>query len=104
MIIGGQLIRAGDVATLALPSANRDSDFIADPDVFDLTRQPQAHLTFGHGIHQCLGQQLARLEMSVALPALLRRFPSLSLAAPVNKLIFRADGPVNGVRELPVRW
>ncbi|HEX3207286.1 MAG TPA: cytochrome P450, partial [Propionibacteriaceae bacterium] len=67
MTIGGELIRAGDVAMVSLPSANRDPDFMADSDVFDVTRQPQAHLTFGHGIHQCLGQQLARLEMSVAL-------------------------------------
>ena len=104
MIIGNQLIQAGDVAMVSLPSANRDVDFMADPDVFDVTRQPQAHLTFGHGIHQCLGQQLARLEMSVALPALLQRFPTLSLAASVTELTFRGDGPVNGVRELPVTW
>jgi len=104
MIIGDQLIQAGDVAMVSLPSANRDVDFIADPDLFDVTRQPQAHLTFGHGIHQCLGQQLARLEMSVALPALLQRFPTLSLAASVTELTFRGDGPVNGVRELPVTW
>jgi len=104
MIIRGQLLGAGDVAMVSLPSANRDSDFMANPDVFDVTRQPQAHLTFGHGIHQCLGQQLARLEMSVALPALLRRFPTLSLAASPADLTFRGDGPVNGVQELPVRW
>lgn len=104
MTIGGQLIRAGDVAMVSLPSANRDPDFMADADMFDVTRQPQAHLTFGHGIHQCLGQQLARLEMSVALPALLQRFPTLSLAASEADLRFRGDGPVNGVRELPVRW
>jgi cytochrome P450 len=104
MTIGGQPIRAGDVAMVSLPSANRDPDFMTDADVFDVTRQPQAHLTFGHGIHQCLGQQLARLEMSVALPALLQRFPTLSLAAAETDLHFRGDGPVNGVRELPVRW
>ena len=104
MIIGGQTMQAGDIATVSLPAANRDADFMTDPDVFDVTRQPQPHLTFGHGIHQCLGQQLARLEMSVALPALLRRFPNLSLAASVTDLTFRGDGPVNGVRELPVSW
>ena len=104
MAIGGQAIRTADVAMVSLPSANRDPDFMADADVFDVTRQPQAHLTFGHGIHQCLGQQLARLEMSVALPALLQRFPTLSLAASETDLQFRGDGPVNGVRELPVRW
>src|SRR5215211_758792 len=88
MIIGGETLEAGDVAMVSLPSANRDADFLADPDVFDVSRQPQAHLTFGHGIHQCLGQQLARLEMSVAFPALLQRFPTLSLAAAVDDLSF----------------
>jgi cytochrome P450 len=92
------------VAIVSLPSANRDPDFVADPDLFAVTRQPQAHLTFGHGIHQCIGQQLARLEMSVALPALLQRFPTLSLAASQDDLSFRGNGPVNGVRQLPVRW
>ncbi len=81
MTIGGQPMRPGDVAMVSLPSANRDPAFMADAGVLDVTRQPQAHLAFGHGIHQCLGQQLARLEMSVALPALLQRFPTLSLAA-----------------------
>jgi cytochrome P450 len=104
MTIGGQLLLAGDVVMVSLPSTNRDPDFMADADVLDLTRQPQAHLTFGHGIHQCLGQQLARLEMSVALPALLQRFPNLSLAASETELTFRADGPINGVRALPVTW
>jgi cytochrome P450 len=104
MTIGNQLLRIGDVVMVSLPSTNRDPDFMADADVLDVTRQPQAHLAFGHGIHQCLGQQLARLELSVALPALLQRFPTLSLAAPEADLIFRADGPVNGIRALPVRW
>lgn len=104
MTIGGQRMRAGDVVMVSLPSTNRDPDFMADADVLDVTRQPQAHLAFGHGIHQCLGQQLARLEMSVALPALLQRFPTLSLAASEADLTFRADGPVNGIRALPVRW
>ena len=104
MTIGGQPLRAGDVVMVSLPSTNRDPDFMAHADVLDVTRQPQAHLAFGHGIHQCLGQQLARLELSVALPALLQRFPTLSLAAPEAVLIFRADGPVNGIRTLPVRW
>ena len=52
--------------TIALNAANRDGDRFADPDALDVTRPPTGHLSFGHGVHQCLGQQLARTEMSVA--------------------------------------
>lgn len=51
---------------VSLPSANRDADFLADADVFNVRRVPGPHLAFGHGIHHCLGHQLARMEMSVA--------------------------------------
>jgi cytochrome P450 len=102
--IGGQAIAAGEMVVVALPSANRDTDFLPDADVFDVRRAPGPHLTFGHGIHQCLGQQLARMEMSVAFPALLNRLPDLRIAAQVSDLTFRSNGPVNGVRTLPVAW
>lgn len=102
--IGGQLIPAGDMVVVALPSANRDTAFLADADRFDVTRAPGPHIAFGHGIHQCLGQQLARMEMAVALPALLRRFPGLRLDGPEDALRFRDQGPVNGVRTLPLTW
>src|SRR4029450_11424687 len=62
MIIGDQHIQAGDIAMVSLPSANRDADFMPDPDVFDVTRQPQGHLTFGDGMHQCLGKPVARVQ------------------------------------------
>jgi cytochrome P450 len=102
--IGGQPISAGEMVVVALPSANRDPAFLADADRFDVTRAPGAHVAFGHGIHQCLGQQLARMEMAVALPALLRRFPGLRLDGPQEALRFRDQGPVNGVRALPLSW
>jgi cytochrome P450 len=102
--IGGRPIPAGDMVMVALPSANRDTAFLADADRFDVTRPPGAHVAFGHGIHQCLGQQLARMEMAVALPALLRRFPGLRLDGPEEALRFRDRGPVNGVRALPLTW
>jgi cytochrome P450 len=102
--VGDQLIPAGDVVVVALPSANRDTALTTTPDRFDITRKPGPHLAFGHGIHQCLGQQLARLEMAVAVPALLARFPDLHLAGPASELAYRTDAPVNGLRSLAVAW
>jgi cytochrome P450 len=76
-----------------------------DPDMLDLRRPAGGHLAFGHGAHQCLGQQLARIVMRVAFPALLSRFPTLRLAAPAEELSLRT-GPsqVYGVHSLPVTW
>jgi cytochrome P450 len=102
--IGGETIAAGEMVTVSLPSANRDAEFLADADVFDVRRAPGPHLTFGHGIHQCLGQQLARMEMSVAFPAMLNRLPNLRLTTSESELTFRPNAPVNGVRALPIMW
>jgi cytochrome P450 len=102
--IGGQHFSAGDLITVALPSANRDDTLLVDPDVFDVTRVPGPHIAFGHGIHQCLGQQLARMELAIAFPALFRAFPELKLAVPETELQFRLYGAVNGLRSLPVTW
>jgi cytochrome P450 len=71
----------------------------------DLRRQDGGHLAFGHGIHQCLGQQLARVEMRVALPALVNRFPTLRLAVPAEEVALRPEtADVYGVKSLPVTW
>jgi cytochrome P450 len=102
--VAGQLIPAGDLLLVSLPSANRDENFLPDANVFDVTRSPGAHLAFGHGIHQCLGQQLARMEMSVALPALLNRLPNLRPAVAESELSFRSEGAVNGLHQFPVTW
>ena len=102
--LAGQVIRAGERVAVSLPAANRDPALLAEPDSFDVTRRPGAHVAFGHGIHQCLGQQLARLELRVALPALLHRFPELRLAVPYEDLRYRVPAPVNGLRSLPVTW
>jgi cytochrome P450 len=102
--IGGEHFSAGDVVVAALPSANRDDALLSDPDSFDVTRVPGPHIAFGHGIHQCLGQQLARMELAIAFPALFRAFPGLRLAAPEADLEFRLYGQVNGLRSLPVGW
>ncbi|MCS7482869.1 cytochrome P450 [Umezawaea endophytica] len=102
--VAGQPIPAGDMVVVSLPSANRDGNFLTDADSFDVTRPVGAHLAFGHGIHQCLGQQLARMELAVVLPAMLTKLPNLRLAARQSDLAFRTDGPVNGVNALPIAW
>lgn len=75
-----------------------------DPEQLDVTRGFGSHLAFGHGIHQCLGQQLARVEMKAALGALFERFPTLRLAVPPEDVPMRHDTIVYGVHELPVTW
>jgi cytochrome P450 len=102
--IGGQRIRAGETVVASLPAANRDPVYFPDPDQLDVTRQYSPHLAFGHGVHQCLGQQLARVEMKVAFDALLRRFPTLRLATPAEQVPMRDDMLIYGVHELQVTW
>jgi cytochrome P450 len=103
--LGGYTIKAGTTVILSYNTANRDPERFTDPHVLDLRRQDGGHLAFGHGIHQCLGQQLARVEMRVALPALLNRFPTLRLAVPAEEVALRPEvADVYGVKSLPVTW
>ncbi|GLW12530.1 cytochrome P450 [Microtetraspora sp. NBRC 13810] len=103
--VGGRTIKAGSVVILSYNTANRDPERFADPHVLDIRRQATGHLAFGHGIHQCLGQQLARVEMRVALPALVNRFPTLRLAVPADEVDLRPEtADVYGVKSLPVTW
>ncbi|GAA4963850.1 cytochrome P450 [Nonomuraea thailandensis] len=102
--IGGQVIAAGETVVLALPVANRDPGLFPDPDTLDLTRSAAGHLAFGHGVHQCLGQHLARAELRVALTALFERFPDLRLAVPPAEVPTRDRMAVYGVERLPVTW
>jgi pimeloyl-[acyl-carrier protein] synthase len=83
MEIRGSSIKNGDRVLLWMAAANRDPEKFASPDTFDVTRSPNPHLTFSHGIHFCMGAPLARLELEVALTHILRRFPKLALAGPV---------------------
>nr|WP_042191956.1 cytochrome P450 [Kibdelosporangium sp. MJ126-NF4]CEL20395.1 putative cytochrome P450 hydroxylase [Kibdelosporangium sp. MJ126-NF4]CTQ97620.1 putative cytochrome P450 hydroxylase [Kibdelosporangium sp. MJ126-NF4] len=99
--IDGHLVKAGEAVAMSVPGANRDPDKFDNPDELDLTRHAQGHLAFGHGIHQCLGQQLARIEMRIAFAALLRRLPSLRLAGEVR---FRDRMSIYGLFNLPVTW
>ena len=102
--LAGATIEAGDSIALSLPAANRDPTNIDGPGRLDVTRGTVGHLGFGHGVHHCLGAPLARLEMRVAFPALLRRFPALALDIPVRQIEFRSDHAVYGVAALPVTW
>ncbi|WP_413752697.1 cytochrome P450 [Streptomyces sp. R-74717] len=103
--VGGRTIKAGSPVILSYNTANRDPERFADPHVLDLGRQDGGHLAFGHGIHQCLGQQLARVEMRVAFPALFNRFPTLRLAVPPEEVALRPEiADIYGVKSLPVTW
>jgi cytochrome P450 len=102
--IGGTLIKAGEGLIMNLPAANRDPAFFDDPDTLDIDRNTRGHMAFGYGVHQCLGQVLARAELEIALPTLLRRLPNLRLAVPREQIRFRNDMSIYGVHELPVAW
>ncbi|MFI1605991.1 cytochrome P450 [Streptomyces griseofuscus] len=102
--IDGELIRAGDGVIFANDIANRDPGVFPDPDRLDLTRDARRHVAFGYGIHQCLGQPLARVELQVAYSTLYSRIPTLALATDFDQLEFKHDGFVYGVYELPVSW
>ena len=102
--IGGQLIPAGDMVVCSLVAANRDPALGANMEAFDPSRETPPILTFGHGIHHCLGAQLARTEMRIAYPRLLRRFPTLRLDVPDEKIPYRELSIVHGVTSLPVAW
>ncbi|MFE7116155.1 cytochrome P450 [Streptomyces sp. NPDC057654] len=103
--LGGRTIKAGTTVVLSYHTANRDPERFPDPDVLDLGRKFSGHLAFGHGIHQCLGQQLARVEMGVAFTALFKRFPTLRLAVPAEDVALRPEtADIYGVKSLPVAW
>ncbi|MER6580712.1 cytochrome P450 [Nonomuraea sp. NPDC001023] len=100
--IAGQHIPSGSLVMCSLPAANRDKALIDDPDRLDLSRGEAGHIAFGHGIHHCLGAPLARLELRVALPRLLQRFPGLR--ATDDEARFRTTNIVYGLTSLEVTW
>ncbi|WP_134669094.1 MULTISPECIES: cytochrome P450 [unclassified Amycolatopsis] len=102
--LAGEQVRAGESVTISVPAANHDPAHFPAPDNLDLRRKASGHVAFGHGIHQCLGQQLARVQLRVALPALLAKFPSLRLAVPASDIAMRSDMLIYGVHQLPVAW
>jgi cytochrome P450 len=102
--LGGETIPGGSTVVVSLLAANRDPGRFENPDTLDVHRTARGHLSFGHGVHQCLGQQLARIEMRAGFEALLRRFPTLALAVPAGEVKLRTDMNIYGVHELPVTW
>jgi cytochrome P450 len=102
--IAGETIRAGEGIILANDIANRDPAVFEDPDRLDLTRDARRHVAFGFGVHQCLGQPLARMELQVVYSTLYQRIPTLKLATTLDQIPFKHDGSVYGVYELPVTW
>ncbi|MET9430908.1 cytochrome P450 [Streptomyces sp. NPDC003036] len=102
--VDGVTIRANDGVVFSTSVINRDTAAYADPDALDWHRSARHHVAFGFGIHQCLGQNLARAEMEIALASLFDRLPGLRLAAPAEEIPFKPGDTIQGMLELPVTW
>ena len=102
--IHGVPIAKGEMVFGVIGSANRDENVFACPDELDLGREPNRHLSFGHGIHFCLGAPLARLEAQIAFKTLLRRMPHLRLNASPESLRWQPSMMLRGLKALPVRF
>lgn len=102
--IGGQLIRAGELALVSLVAANRDDALTPGAETFQIARGSSSHLAFGYGIHRCVGAELGRMELKVAIPELFRRFPNLGHAGDPDEVDYRMFSIVFGLEALPVTW
>jgi cytochrome P450 len=103
--LDGATIRAGDPISVSLLGANRDGERFERPDELDLERGGRGQIGFGHGVHVCLGQHLARLEMRTAFARLLQRFPDLRLAGSTDEVPLSGDAALTfGVQSLSVTW
>jgi cytochrome P450 len=98
--IGGLMVDPETVAFVLLAAANRDPAQFANPDTFDITRQPNDHVALGDGIHFCIGAPLARLEGAIAIGAVLERFPHLHLAEPDAPLSYKGSFFLRGLSSL----
>ncbi|MFD4552856.1 cytochrome P450 [Streptomyces sp. NPDC058469] len=102
--VDGTTIRAGDGVVFSAAVINRDEDVYTAPDTLDWHRPTRHHVSFGFGIHQCLGQNLARAELEIALRSLFDRLPTLRLAVPAEEIPFKPGDTIQGMLELPVTW
>jgi cytochrome P450 len=102
--LGGRTIRRGDGIIAANAAANHDERVFPGADVLDITRDARGHVAFGYGIHQCLGQNLARLELEIVLTTLFDALPGLRLAVPADRLPYKQEAHVFGIHEVPVTW
>ncbi|MEU9483293.1 cytochrome P450 [Streptomyces decoyicus] len=102
--IGGQVIRKGDGILCLGLAANRDPEAFPEPEKLDITRGSRKHLGFGHGVHHCIGADLARLELEIVWSKLFRRIPGLRLAKPFLEIPRKEGAVIYGLWELPVTW
>jgi pentalenic acid synthase len=102
--VDGTTVRAGEGVVFSTSVINRDETVYPDPDALDWHRPARHHVAFGFGIHQCLGQNLARAELEIALRTLFDRLPTLRLAAPPQEIPFKPGDTIQGMLELPVAW
>lgn len=102
--VAGATIRKGEGVFALVSAANRDPGRFPNPDNFDITRGMSPHIAFGFGVHQCLGQPLARLELEIAFATLIDRVPTMRLAEPVEKLKFKKNVLVHALYALPITW
>ncbi|WP_406456616.1 cytochrome P450 [Streptomyces sp. NBC_00876] len=102
--IGSRVIQAGEPVLVSLAGGDRDPGRYPRPDTFDIRRDAQGHLAFGHGLHFCLGAPLARLEGRIAIRTLLERCPGLVLDPAAGEPDWVPGMLIRGVRRLPVRW
>ncbi|GAB2592085.1 cytochrome P450 [Streptomyces capparidis] len=102
--LSGVLIKAGDPVMAVGDAANRDPEVFDDPEVLDLTRQHNPHMSLGAGIHRCLGAPLTKMELQVALQRVMERFPTLRLAVPESELRIRPMAVMRTLDVLPLTW
>ncbi|MGW5114942.1 cytochrome P450, partial [Streptomyces noursei] len=102
--IAGHTIRTGDGVVFSTSLINRDATAYPSPDELHVDRSARHHVAFGFGIHQCLGQNLARAELEIALRSLFRRVPDLRLAVPAAEIPFKPGETLQGMIELPLIW
>ncbi len=103
-VVGGVTVKAGEGVLTLGNAANHDPDVFADPERLDIDRRARNHIAFGFGAHQCLGQNLARVELRIVFDTLFARVPTLRLAVPMSELDFKDDATVYGLHALPVSW
>lgn len=104
LTLGGQAIKAGEKVLMNLPAGNWDPAQFDDPERFDIERDSRGQLGFGYGAHQCIGANLARVELQIALTSLVRRLPELRLAVPADELLFQNTKDIYGIHGLPITW
>jgi cytochrome P450 len=102
--VGDMVVKKGDAVVVSTAAANWDESVFAQPEKLDFDRDERPQLAFGHGIHRCIAQNLARVELEIVFNTLFARVPGLRLAAPVEELSFKDGALLYGIHTLPVTW